>query len=255
MKQFFDLVDRVRRNVLVQTDHGLMIVNRFDVNHEQVGQGQWLLDHGSVASVEAWHCIQALSSNPAPLIIDIGSNIGNFMTWMARAYPKGRVYAIEPQRSVFQIMTGNVAINNLYNVYTYNCAIGAENSTVTFDEPDYFAAHDFGIFSLVQDKIAEKSGLQHTVDIYQLDWFIDHFKVPSVDLVKIDAEGMDIDVLRGATKTLDHHSPVIFIEHCDNQRSVQSDIEKFLSRWHYGFIVEGNNLLCLPPTYRSSKTL
>ena len=116
MKTFFDIDDKVRRNVLVQTDHGIMIVNRFDCNQEKVGQGQWLLDHGSVGSVEAWHCIRVLGHIANPVIIDIGANIGNFTTWMAKAYPQGRIYAIEPQRPVFQILTGNMAINNFYNI-------------------------------------------------------------------------------------------------------------------------------------------
>jgi FkbM family methyltransferase len=244
MKIFFDLDNRVRRNILVHTDHGLMIVNRFDCNESGVGQGQWLLDHGSVASVEAWTCIQALLGKTDPVIIDIGSNIGNFMTWMARAYPNGKIYAIEPQRSVFQIMTGNAAINNFYNVYTFNCAMGAENTTQTFVEPDYFSRHDFGVFSLVQDKIADKSQNSHTVDIYRLDDWAQHFGVSKIDLIKIDAEGMDIDVLRGATITLDQQKPTIFIEHCDNQRSVQKEIQAFLEPWHYVFAVEGNNMLC-----------
>ena len=244
MKLFFDLDNRVRRNVLVHTDHGLMIVNRFDCNHDNVGQGQWLLDHGSVGSVEAWNCIKALGDHSCPVIIDIGANIGNFTTWMAKAYPQGRIYAVEPQRSVFQILNGNMAINNFYNIYTYNCAIGSENTTKTFDEPDYFARHDFGVFSLVQDKISDKSGNQHRVDVYRLDYFVEHFGVPTVDLIKIDAEGMDLDVLIGAGELLRTVRPVIFVEHCDNQRSIQSDLEAFLQPFGYEFLVEGNNLLC-----------
>ena len=244
MTEFCRLEDRPRRNVLVSTDHGLMIVNRFDHNASQVGQGQWLLDHGNVATLEAWHCIQALDNRPDPVIIDIGANIGNFMTWMARFFPQGKVYAIEPQRPVFQLLTGNAAINNLYNVYTYNCAIGASNYVATFQEPDYFVPEDFGIFSLVQHKISATSSVSHTVDVYSLDYFVDHFAVPQIDLIKIDAEGMDLDVLRGAVGVIKKYHPVIFVEHCDNQRSIREEIETYLKNWSYSFVVQGNNLVC-----------
>lgn len=244
MIDFYRLENRVRRNVLVSTDHGLMIVNRYDCNHQQVGQGQWLLDHGSVATVESWLCIEALDYRQDPVIFDIGANIGNFMTWMAKYYPQGRVYAIEPQRAVFQQLTGNAAINNLYNVYTYNCAIGAHDHVITFQEPNYFTTEDFGIFSLVQDKIPIQDGASHTIDVYALDSFVEHFSVPKVDLLKIDAEGMDLDVLHGATKTIRDYHPVIFVEHCDNQRSIRSEIEDYLRAWGYQFVIQGNNLLC-----------
>ena len=53
---FSNLGDKVHRNVLLSCDHGLMIVNRFDCNQEQVGHGQWLLDHGNTSTIEAFNC-------------------------------------------------------------------------------------------------------------------------------------------------------------------------------------------------------
>ena len=60
-------------------------------------------------------------------ILDIGANIGTFTTWLSKAFPNGKIYSFEPQRAVFQMLSGNVAINNLYNVYTHNIALGEEN--------------------------------------------------------------------------------------------------------------------------------
>lgn len=222
-----------------------MLVNRFDYNQDMVGQGRWLLDHGNVSTVEASMCLGALADRVNPVVFDVGANIGTFCTWMARALPQGRVYAFEPQRPVFQILTANIAINNFYNVWTYPCALGAENHTVQFQEPDYFSPVDFGIFSLVQDKIPDKSSVQNTVDVFSLDWFVQHHSVPQVDLIKIDAEGMDLAVLEGARDNIARWRPVIFIEHCDNQRSIQADMEAWLAPYGYGFSVQGNNLLAV----------
>lgn len=243
MKSFFDLDNRMRRNVLVQTDHGMMIVNRFDRNHEQVGQGQWLLDHGSVASVEAYDCIQAIHHLTSPVIFDIGANIGNWCTWMAKYFPQGHIWAIEPQRSVFQILTGNMAINNYHNVTTLNCAMSDKNQVMTFMEPDYFQCNDYGIFSLVEQKISNLTAHQHAVEIYQLDYFLQRFSIADPDLVKIDAEGMDLQVLQGAKNLLHRSHPVIYVEHCDNQISIENQLRDFLGAFGYEFFVNGNNLL------------
>lgn len=239
----FTIGDKVHRNVLLSCDHGLMIVNRFDCNHEQVGHGQWLLDHGNTSTIEASNCFNSIKEISDPVIFDIGANIGTFTTWMAKAFPMGKVYSFEPQRAVFQILSGNVAINNLYNVYTYNIALGKENSKIEFYEPNYFEKSDFGTFSLVEKNLIETKN-KIIVSINTLDWFMEYYDILKIDLLKIDAEGMDLHVLSGATNTIKKYSPVIFIEHCDNKKSIIDEIKKFLDKFDYKYTVIDNNLLC-----------
>lgn len=241
----FSIGDKVHRNVLLSCDHGLMIVNRFDCNHENVGHGQWLLDHGNASTIEAANCFAAIKDLNEPIIFDIGANIGTFTTWIAKAFPNGKVYAFEPQRAVFQILSGNAAINNLYNVYTYNIGLGKVNTKIEFEEPNYFSNNDFGMFSLVEKMVTE-SGDKIVVQINTLDWFLEYYNVPKVHLLKIDVEGMDLDVLVGGTNTIKKHLPVIFIEHCDNRKTILEDIKKFLDQFDYGYTVIGNNVMCKP---------
>ena len=242
----FNIGDKVHRNVLLSCDHGLMIVNRFDCNQEQVGHGQWLLDHGNTSTIEAYNCYQSIKEFSEPVIFDIGANIGTFTTWMAKAFPKGKVYSFEPQRQVFQMLSGNAAINNLYNVYTYNIGLGKENTKVEFEEPNYFEKNDFGTFSLVQDLITEKTNNKIVGQINTLDWFVECYKIPKVHLLKVDVEGMDLDVLIGGSKTIKKHLPIIFIEHCDNRKTILEDIKKFLNQYEYNYEIIGNNVLCTP---------
>ena len=240
----FNIGDKCRRNVLVSCDHGLMIVNRFDCNSEQVGHGQWLLDHGNTSTVEAQHCFSAIGSKENPIVFDVGANIGTFTTWLANTFPKGKVFAFEPQRAVFQILCGNVAINNLYNVYTYNCGVGKINEVKSFEEPNYFSKDDFGTFSLVEDIIKQKSGDSIQVDIVTLDSFCEKHKIQTIDLIKVDAEGMDLDVLEGATNLLTQCKPALFVEHCDNRKSIIGKLQKFLDQFKYQYTLVGNNVLC-----------
>lgn len=242
----FNVRDKVRRNVLVSSDQGLMIVNRFDCNHEQVGHGQWLLDHGSVSSIEANETYQCLKHLETPVIFDVGANIGTYTTWIAQLFPRGKVYCFEPQRLVFQMLCGNLAINNFDNCYAYNMALGNVDSILEFEEPDYYQKEDFGTFSLIEDKIKTRSEYRHTVNLLTLDSFTTHYKVDKVDFIKIDVEGMDLDVLKGGKKTLETHRPSIFIEHSDNRKSILNDIVEYLGINNYTYKVIGNNLLAIP---------
>lgn len=242
----FNISDRVYRNVLLSCDHGLMIVNRFDCNREQVGHGQWLLDHGNASTIEAYNCYQSIKEFSEPVIFDIGANIGTFTTWMAKAFPKGKIHSFEPQRQVFQILSGNAAINNLYNVYTYNVAIGKENTKIEFEEPNYFEKNDYGTFSLVDNTITQTTSNRIVVQINTLDWFVEYYNIPKIHLIKIDVEGMDLDVLIGASKVIQKHFPIIFIEYCDYRKSIIEDIKKFLNQFGYNYETVGNNVLCKP---------
>jgi FkbM family methyltransferase len=239
----FNIGDKVHRNVLLNCDHGLMIVNRFDSNHEQVGHGQWLLDHGNASTVEAYHCVRALDKISNPVVFDVGGNIGTFATWIARTFPQGRIHCFEPQHAVFQQLAGNMAINNLYNVFTHNMALGAENKHIQFNQPDYFAKHDFGTFSLKTDKHLQRTAETLTVEVRTLDSFMQVHQIRRLDLLKIDAEGMDLEVLAGAEQTIRRYVPKIFVEHSDNEVSIKHSVIEFLSQFGYEFEIIGNNIL------------
>lgn len=242
----FSISDKIRRNVLVSSDHGTMIVNRFDCNHEQVGHGQWLLDHGSASSIEANETYKALIGVKDPIIFDVGANIGTYTTWMAKLLPQSKIYCFEPQRIVFQMLCGNIAINNFDNCYTYNMAVGKSCDFIEIDEPNYFSKEDFGIFSLIEDKIIEKSGNKYTIPLISLDFFMESYRIEKIDFIKIDVEGMDIDVLLGAKKTIETHNPTIFIEHSDNKRSILDKIIDHMGIDDYHYTTIGNNLLMKP---------
>jgi FkbM family methyltransferase len=234
----FYIENKLRRNVLLSCDHGLMIVNRFDYNDKFVGHGQCLLDHGNMSTVEAQACYNVVKHINDAVIVDVGSNIGTFTTWMARAFPMGKIYAFEPQREIFQMLCGNVAINNFYNVYAYNMALGSMSSKVEYREPDYFEPTDFGTFSLLKQ---QETGNTTVIDLTTLDSFVEDYKISKIDLLKIDVEGMDLDVLKGSKQVIEKFSPVIFIECTDQNIKTMVD---FVENLNYNCELVSNNLLC-----------
>lgn len=239
----FNIGDKKRRNVLVSTDHGMMIVNRFDGINDEIGHGRFLLDHGNASTVEAHECMQVLKDVEQPRIFDIGANIGTFATWLAQAFPGGRVYCFEPQRAVFQQLAGNVALNNLYNVYTYNMGLGARDEYVTFREPNYFASFDYGMFTLNNESYVPRSDDTYTVEVKTLDSFVQLHRIDCVDLLKIDVEGMDVDVLVGARATIKQHRPKIFIEYTNGIESIYDRVIEELAPYDYQWQQVGNNIL------------
>jgi FkbM family methyltransferase len=238
----FYLNDKVRRNVLVSSDHGMLIVNRFDHDENAIGISQFILDHGNTSTVEASHCIERIKHVKNPVIFDIGANIGTFTMWLANYFPNGKIYSFEPQRLVYQMLCGNLAINNIFNVYTHNMALGNTNSKISISEPDYNTRNNFGRYSLKTDNIISKSE-KSIINQITVDNFVFENNISHLDLLKIDAEGMDVEILHGSIDTIKRDSPVIFVEYFDNQNNYFDEIVNFLNLHGYKYDLVHNNLL------------
>ncbi len=237
-----EIQDFIRRNVLVSSDQGFMIVNRFDYDSNNVGQGKSILDHGNICTVEASACINALKEIKSPIIFDIGSNIGAFTIWMSKFFNSGKIYSFEPQRLIFQMLCGNLAINNIFNVYPYNVAFGNTNCRIEVEEPNYNLPHDFGTFSLVNDTIKDKAN-KFIIDLYTVDNFILGLNLDKIDLIKIDAEGMDLQILQGASETIKKFKPILFVEYFDKFTSIKNELETFFKEINYSSEIVSNNML------------
>ena len=142
---------------------------------------------------------------PGDTVVDVGANVGTHTTAFANGVGTGgRVIAFEPQPRVFELLERNVQANGYDNVSLYRFALGAERS-VRYAPPTDYAAHvNVGAVSLLSD--AEESS--HPVDVVTLD----SFELDAVRLIKIDVEGMECDVLRGAVRTLRRCRPVVSVE-------------------------------------------
>jgi len=241
--------DKKHKNVLVSCDHGLMIVNRFDSDpqYPDVGQAQFILDHGNASSIEGYTTFERCKNTIDPIIFDVGANIGTYATVVSKLCPTAKIYCFEPQRLIFQMLCGNFAINNLENCYAYPIALGDISEWINIDEPDYNQQGSFGSFSIIKDVIKTRANKQTPTQKLTLDDFVEIYKVRKVDFIKIDAEGMDIEVLKGAVKTLKSFNPSLLIENVYDGVFDMYDIIEYLREKNYEFMVNGgNNVLVVP---------
>jgi len=143
-------------------------------------------------------------------IIEVGSNNGHFTIEFAELVgDKGRVFAYEPQRIIFQQLCCNLFLNGIDNVFAHQLAIGNEKGIVKFECADYFSKDwvNFGDVSVYNDK---KSNLDSFEEVNADK--LDSFEFNDVKVIKIDVQGYESNVINGALKTIEKHKPYIFIE-------------------------------------------
>ena len=146
---------------------------------------------------------------PDDTVCDIGANIGAMTLMFARHVPHGAVYAFEPVRAHYQLLVTNVTLNELTNAVPFHAAVGAASGRIVAPRLDLSTAANLGAIAL------EKFSEGEEVPLIRLD----DLELPRCGLLKIDVEGMELDVLRGAVRTIERCSPLIFAENELSDRS------------------------------------
>lgn len=140
---------------------------------------------------------------PGDTVVDVGANIGTHTVALASAVGEaGSVLAFEPQRLSFQLLCGNVAINCLTNVQCRQQAVGEANGVAKIPAFSPYQSRNFAAVALGTGAQAEDVELVT----------IDSLGLKSCRLIKIDVEGFEPEVIRGARATIAEHRPLLFVE-------------------------------------------
>ncbi len=137
--------------------------------------------------------------------LDIGAHLGLFTVFMARLVgPSGRIFSFEPTPVTNEVLREVVRLNGCNNtVEVRSEAVARTAGTAVFYDTGNVASN---ANSLIQTSRSE-SGI--SVKTISIDEIVQEKGLSSVNCLKIDAEGAELDVLLGAAHTLEVHRPVI----------------------------------------------
>lgn len=235
-------------NVVVPTKYGVMCVNRNDFCSRFAGVGRILMETGEYYDHEMEVIRSMVKFLPEDgVAYDIGGNVGVHTLVLAKYFKKGRVYVFEPQRLVFQQLVANIALNSLTNVYPQNMALGNEDGSLAVPALDPFKPASYGSLELGRPQVEDigqwpDAGLpKETVPLKK----VDNLGFPDPAFIKIDVEGMELDVLKGAHDVIMRARPIMFIEYLKNDSSALLAGIKALNYDVYDF-APTYNYLCIP---------
>ena len=156
-------------------------------------------DYYNNAEIETWNFL-ASSIRSSGAVIDIGANIGQFSLVIAKIFESRqqmtpRIVCFEPIKSNFQLMFENFSSNQFHGEL-YNFAIGE------FPEQKNLVVHE----------VYGRRKFKGLLRIESLDSLISSLNLESVQLVKIDTDGFELNILRGAKNFLNLYKPKVLIE-------------------------------------------
>ncbi len=148
---------------------------------------------------------------PGMVFVDVGANEGLYSVFAgARLGITGRVVALVPSAREFAALEANVALNEFQNVVTRRLALGDRAGTVSLRVAvaERSGLNSLGAFGL-EDVALERT---EKVPLATLDQLVLELKPTRLDVVKMDVEGSETAVLRGAIATIERFHPWLLVE-------------------------------------------
>jgi FkbM family methyltransferase len=231
--------------VLASTNHGSMIVNRNDQSVDSeglgIGVGLQLLTNSCFDPHEVQFLLDLLSLRrryfgDGVFAIDGGANIGvHSIEWARHMHGWGRVLSFEAQEAIYYALCGNLALNNCFNARAKLTALGEAVGEIVIPQLDYTRAGSYGSLELRQRAQTEPIGQPVSYDaasgVPVPMVTIDSLSLARLDFLKLDVEGMELDVFKGARQTLDRCKPALFVE---TFKSDEAAIKTLLGELGYG---------------------
>jgi FkbM family methyltransferase len=145
--------------------------------------------------------MEYFNPNEGDTVVDVGAHIGLYSLIAAkRVGPSGKVIAIEPDPENFKILKKNILLNQLSNVEALECAVYSTRGKLRLFLPELEQGRT--IFNTVMQDRARTSTNFLEVEANTLDNIMDENNIQRVNYLKIDVEGAELEVLKGAVNTL-----------------------------------------------------
>jgi FkbM family methyltransferase len=154
-----------------------------------------------VVSGERRFIRKLLCSLEGPTVVDVGANEGDYSSAVLRANKNTRVFAFEPHPETFARLSSR--LSSARNVVATNLACGSSPSRlILYDHADGAGTAHASLHRGVIERIHQDKSVQHVVNVTTLDQFAADHGIDVIHLLKIDTEGFELEVLKGASRLL-----------------------------------------------------
>jgi FkbM family methyltransferase len=180
------------------------------------------------------------------VLVDIGANQGEFSLFAAKRLSAGKVFAFEPMNVFYNQLLENIKLNSFTNIKTFHFGLSDRNGQVPIYLGQTGAGEHEGLGTIFQS--SQRNRFIQNIELKVLDDLANEIKLDKIDFLKIDVEGAELMVLKGALRTIEKTRPVVMIEmNEDTYRAAGysgDDIKRFFRSLNYSMnrIKKGGHL-------------
>lgn len=161
---------------------------------------------GTYLGTDETHVLKTFLKNDKSVFYDIGAHVGLFSVAASRLIPGCTIYAFEPMPDNFEVLKSHLQINNIKEVQPFQYAVSNIEGEVSFTNMGSSEGNTY----INQSPAFKNASSVFTVKSVFIDDLIAlGYKPPSI--IKIDVEGAELDVLKGAVETIKRYRPVVLL--------------------------------------------
>lgn len=167
-------------------------------------------------------------------IVDIGAHIGMYTTLAAEKIgKKGKIIAIEPEIKNYNQLLKNIDLNGLENITPVRVALSDHSGYEKLYISSWSGSH-----SLLSN--VNETSLSIKVEVKTLDKLLEELNIKKIDVIKIDTEGAELPILKGAKETLKNNPNIKLLIASYHYRSESKEVLDFLQK------LEFKAKICIP---------
>lgn len=197
------------------------------ITYNSLGHIKEVERHGKFFEYGMLEAIEKLPYRPG-ICMDIGANVGNHTVFFSKFCKFDEVWAFEPSPNSFELLKYNLLSNESSNVNCFYQAVGSHDGFVRMTDNKYNPS-----WNKVTDKNADPDQKIHPLIAVQVKPITTEKKVA---LMKIDVEGYELEVIKGAYEVIERERPELFIEWHDGYDPILNALPK-----GYSYVKTYNN--------------
>lgn len=207
------------------------------------GFGVWYRSGGGLPSAEEAAVFRTLMQYPPRMVFDVGANVGNFARLVRKAQPDCSILCFEPQPRTAEILAAKAPD---IGITVERIALSSSPGSAKFY--DKAGVQGSSVASLNKESVLNFADdvVEFEVPVSTVDDYCRQNSVEKIDLLKIDTEGYDYHVLKGASEMLTKNSVNIvtfeLIPACIETHIFFKDIFSMLGDFHVFRILPGGKL-------------
>jgi FkbM family methyltransferase len=175
--------------------------------------------------------IEHFAPKRGDIVVDIGAHIGHYTIIASkRVGANGKVVAIEASPSNFKILNRNIRLNQLTNIISLNNAVYSKETKLKLYLPGEELGHT--TYNTVMSDRAKNEDKFVEVSANTLDYLLQLNEITDVNWVKIDVEGAEFEVLKGASNVLSKSKDIALLLEVHGLNNYRPVVE-FLSSYNF----------------------
>lgn len=176
---------------------------------------------------------------PGDTVIDVGGNLGFFVLILQELVGvRGKIIAFEPSGLLYNKLKKTIELNNLKNVLIENIGLGEKVESVTLN----YNPKQSGLSSIIKNF---EEDLTEEIEITTLDIYSEKLR-DKVSFIKIDTEGYEPQILKGAKSLIARDRPIIYLELGGEYQASSAMALDLLKEFDYKCEIDKSDLTTVP---------